>query len=111
MILDFDKIGATFLSILGPKDGNRSGVYFGPDVERDARSMLSMHLRMRYPALDNAQKRALVQNLCHFFYTVEQSAVKVQMINIQILDPGPSASYSSQLNAKSRAAKSWQASK
>ena len=61
--------------------------------------------------LDNAQKWALVQNLCHFFYTVEQSAVKVQMINIQTLDPGPSASYSSQLNAKSRAAKSWQASK
>ena len=50
VILDFDKIGADFLFILGPKDGNRSDVHFGPDVERDARSMLSMHLRMRYLA-------------------------------------------------------------
>ena len=108
VIMDFDNIGATFLSIFGGRKAeDQSNVNFWPDVERDSRSVLSMRLRMRYPAdLDNAQKRALVQNLCHFFYIIKPTMVEVHMIKIQTLDPRPSASYRSQLNAKSRAGKS-----
>ena len=108
LILGPDNIGATFLSIFGSKYGDGLFGNLSPELEQEARSMLSKQLRLHYPALDNAQKRALVQNLRHFVYLVERNVVMVFVIHIQTLDPAPSASFIRLTNVKSRAAKSLQ---